>query len=692
MLTHTFNFISILAAAGTDGASGDLGSVSNLVAAILETAGVYAQAEVLKNFSKSLTDLAGLIYLVAIIGAIISVAVFGTYRKGLYLLIGPPLFFFVIETKATYGGTQLKMGSQTRGSVEDRKHMLEKYAQKNPNLSSNSQVSWLFLGIDNFVSSIVQGVVDVLVDTKNKEDLVIASRERVYSWIMRAYPNEPPFIKLISKGYLGYCSNLMAKTSAITNERIDITQNSSSTGNLTATGQKLLNEYNDFKTRRVIKVDGDVIAYLKGLGQIADVKGEYVFSCEQIWGFIRILTVEFAKSELDNLELYFGGAPKDIEVPWDEVKKSIRESFNSPNGKPEDILAAYILKGVLANTSHQSMVSSIFDRRPFNADKADGILNKVADSDSHGAYLRIQYFASAIPYIQGILLYMLAASFPFFALFLVIPNRAMTFVVWISLWVWVKTWDIGFAMVNVARRVMWQFVTTGQNAVADNLDWAKPETVFSLIASNDPLGSLNTYLQISALLTCSVPLLTAHFCLGANNLFGAFKMSIDDAPRRFGGAKASAMRRDLATNAERNIEAKENYAGMWGALNASKQWFTREGKSISDRGDNSLTKAMSTGYRKAMLDYHYSREGLNNFAYLGAVTGRQVTNSYHHVRGGRQYLHAYVSSLQMSLQGTDSGKGGTDWNLVLDPDINSRIDGSAHSLRPSGPAQPQSSD
>lgn len=40
------------------------------------------------------------------------------------------------------------------------------------------------------------------------------------------------------------------------------------------------------------------------------------------------------------------------------------------------------------------------------------------------------------------------------------------------------------------------------------------------------------------LLTVSIPLLTAHLCLGATNLFDAFKNSIDQGANRFGLMRA----------------------------------------------------------------------------------------------------------------------------------------------------------
>jgi hypothetical protein len=141
------------------------------------------------------------------------------------------------------------------------------------------------------------------------------------------------------------------------------------------------------------------------------------------------------------------------------------------------------------------------------------------------------------------MLYLLSIAFPFFAIFLVMPGRATSFFVWCSLWVWVKSWDIGFALVHVARDVLWHIFKHRVNMYKWDIDWSDPMSILAVIYNNDPIMNQNTYWEITSMLTVLVPLLTAHLCLGATGVYDMFKNSIDQVANRFGRVEAAASRR-----------------------------------------------------------------------------------------------------------------------------------------------------
>jgi hypothetical protein len=125
---------------GGGGGASTVGSVSSLMAAAMQTAGVYAQAEVLVKFREALIKIASLCYLTSICLAIGSVAVFGTYRKAMYLLIGPALFYFVIDHTVPVQGTQLQVGRDIRGSIQDQIRFMSEYIH-NPAYGQPAKVS-----------------------------------------------------------------------------------------------------------------------------------------------------------------------------------------------------------------------------------------------------------------------------------------------------------------------------------------------------------------------------------------------------------------------------------------------------------------------------------------------------------------------------------------------------------------------
>ncbi|MCB0346614.1 MAG: conjugal transfer protein TraG N-terminal domain-containing protein, partial [Bdellovibrionales bacterium] len=215
----------------------------------------------------------------------------------------------------------------------------------------------------------------------------------------------------------------------------------------------------------------------------------------------------------------------------------------NPNGpetpvefqKAKDRLAALILKNTLASQAHASMTDQIHSHAPWEQKTFTATFSNVANHEARGAKMTLIHFAGSIPYVQGLLLYLLSMMFPFFALFLIMPGRYSAFFVWMALWVWVKSWDIGFAFIDVIRDILWKY-TNPSLASAENqaFNWNDLSSVYALINTHDPLSGLNTYYTIVGILTIAVPAFTAHLCLGATNLFDAFKGTMGMQSQEFG--------------------------------------------------------------------------------------------------------------------------------------------------------------
>ncbi|MCB0354099.1 MAG: hypothetical protein KDD64_11260, partial [Bdellovibrionales bacterium] len=70
-------------------------------------------------------------------------------------------------------------------------------------------------------------------------------------------------------------------------------------------------------------------------------------------------------------------------------------------------------------------------------------------------YSEIYTWAIMIPYIQGIALYLLAIAYPFAAMLTIMPGFHKIIFTWMSFWLWVKMWDLGFAVVANIERSIW---------------------------------------------------------------------------------------------------------------------------------------------------------------------------------------------------------------------------------------------
>lgn len=643
-----------------DGGAGaaSLGAVSNLIAATLQTAGVYAQASILVNFKTALISLAALCYLSSVVGAVTSVSLHGTYKKSLYLLIGPPLFFFCIDNTDPVSGTKVQVGGRNvPGSIADQKAFMQEYVTAKA-FDADANVSSVFLIADALVSDIVQKIVEVLTKASNKEDMVAKARERVFSWVILSTPSDPAFLKLISLGMNGECAQVKNIAIEIPTYRIDPTKGIDD-ANLNETGKKRKADYNAAKTLMRFTLDEDVRLFAYR-GQDPNIPRPTRFNCEMLWelGWAKLL--EYSKAQLTK-EMFLGEGPRDPNVPWDkaveEAKKALALQQGGASVSPEQMLAAIVMRNIGAKTPHAALSSSVNAHAQFNAARKTYITDDIARAESYAGYLRIQYFAAAIPYIQGVLLYLLSCAFPFFCVFLVMPNRASSFFVWFSLWVWVKSWDIGFAFVAVARRIMWTWVKHGHNRYLQDINWEQPESVFSVIMDNDPFATPTTYYQIIGLLTVSVPLLTAHCCLGATNLYDAFKMSIDQTANRFGQQRSNWTRREVASRAEREYkEAVHAYADAARAraakaMRQGKDHVTLNNEGLGNRGDASEAEMLALVYSTAAVQYKWSDAGVQRAARLGASTGRVVSQTN---GTGAVLKDALVRGMNMSFIGQDS--------------------------------------
>ncbi len=654
-----------------------VGSVSQLMTAALQTAGLYAQGSILVEFKDELTWLAALCYLSAIAAGVFSVALFGTYRRGLYLLIAPVFFYYAVETKIQVNGAALQVGERViPNSVQDQLNFLRTYVN-NESYAQPANVSRLFVVIDNLVSGVVQEIVALLINTRNRDDIVFQARERVFSWVMQSTSRDSAVLRLVSLGAMGECSRITSLAMEIPNHRIDPTQPvragaaNASERNLTERGLRMLREYNEEKRRPRFQLTDDVIGLAYPGQDVANYRN-YLFSCEETWELVRLTVIRFAEHQLD-INQYLGSAPRDQRVPWARVMTEVRAALGANGGSDggqnaAQMLAVIVLRNLLGQTDHAAMTAQLESHMPFNAARRSFITEDIARAESYAGFLRIQYFAAAIPYIQGVLLYLLTAAFPFFAMFLVMPGRADSFFVWISLWVWVKSWDIGFALVGVARRIMWVYMRHSANQFRQPIDWASPESVFAVMRDNDPFATPNTYFQIVALLTVSVPFLTAHACLGATNLYDAFKMSIDQTANRFGQRRSAWTRRVVASRAEMEYrQAQVAHAMQW----LSKAWsmeaealkksggakgflVTPDGRWISQTGDGTKAEFSAITFMAASANFQLSEEGGLRAAKLAAASGRVVSQMG---GSGAMLKNAYTRGLILGINGQDNDFG-----------------------------------
>ena len=570
-----------------------MGGVGHLVSATLQTKGLIDQAQMLSENGRYILEwIAALFWLFSVVMSIGAVAVFGEYRKALYFLIGPALFFFMISPDASTDGVSVRIGDRIEKRIGEQKILLQWIGAIGGELNSTApdsaglsdpdnmkitktefvKISRFFAIFDSVVSEMIQKLVSQIINTNNKDDLRFIARERALNFaLMGSSEDEAGYMRLVIKTHESLCSKLMSDwytaASALTRTYGSSVMSEGDNNSRVKAMQAAHIENAQKWNTTEIPVDAEVQKYLtrKDIKSFDDVTRPYNATCKEVWSWVAEASKKLAEERLKP-ESFLGVDGKPGNVPIDLALKDVNAALASRSGDPNwslqsdplkmpndvptkvasaarDVLAMYIYKNTVRNTPAGALQSQVFHRSPFNAQRYDQTMRHGMAGEVHGEFFKLKYFALTIPYIQGLLLYVLSVAFPIFSIFLVMPGRASSFIVWCFLWVWVKSWDVGFALVHVARDILWYLMSSRINVHGVQVNWNEPTSILGIISNNDPLTGQNVYWQIVSLLTCLVPFLTAHLCLGASGMFDMFRGSIDQAASRFAGHEARSGRR-----------------------------------------------------------------------------------------------------------------------------------------------------
>lgn len=510
------------------------GGVAHIIAAALQTKGIIDQAKILQNLTE-LNSIASLFYLFALAMAIGSIAIFGNYRQGIYLLIGPTLYTFMVTTTVETDGVKAQMGDYEIPNSIGRQTRFLKHIRAVDDNGGTKKVSMAFALVDGIATEVIQEITKLLVDTKNRDHLRYVARERALSYLLLDLPMSGVLPSLVSRHQAECDAGVRAYMQAgvdtkknlnnfsVQRSKEDVAKIKASADEAWGQGKIKFGAGNDYEIKRYLKE----MSGKPGFGNIdiSDPQDDFWATCKDVWVWIGASFQ--ARAEVAYEESYNKGraeSASDAPDPAPDLKDAL----------PPKLLAAYMYKNTISQASNAQLQAQMFQNNPINAEDLSVAFRHHPGAHARGGYFGMKYFATSIPYIQGLLLYLLSIAFPFFAVLLVMPGKAMNFLLWVSLWVWVKSWDVGFALVLVTKDMFWHMLKHRNDTFdTGSVDWADPSSIFSVILNNDPLATQNLYFELTSFLTVSVPFLTAHFCLGATGMFDMFRNSIDQTSQRF---------------------------------------------------------------------------------------------------------------------------------------------------------------
>lgn len=588
---------SVADAQAVDGAHA---SVGTLAAAAFETAGYMAQAKILRDLNPLIENVAALVYLCIVISAIVTIALGGEYKAARWILIGPPLFFFMINGRVQAAGAEWQLGE-----FKDRRRDLD-VVLKGANVRIDGTVSRFFHQYNVLVSEMIADLVDVITNRSMLPQMRFMARQRTMDHLYGAEIREPGLIALARFMYV-HCHREIGDAAlvALGNREKEGAQPAQQRGFADtpeyAAAVKRYCEgfprkdkpfppgpWQDYVTRTLERSP----APPQPRDQFINGRLTVPVSCAQIWSW----TLEGARREVDKAltdgkKILIEPYADDVPGFWPRVQQDIAAKMinRAPAAGPGDpcpvaaivnfneqfqatalhrIFAAYLIRRNLLQDPRGQMMQQFVDHsgvsvarwafRPgTDPAKKDQISRRyraaeLAESQKYEALV----FINTLPYVQGIFLFALAALFPFFAMTLLVPGQPGAFLAWCALWAWAKSWDVGWALVMVADNVLWEMlpVSAYYDFPADKPEagsiWDSPVNLLEGAFSGDYSYSLGAYWVFLSLMVGAVPILSAQVVMGTKRaIAGVVIDGMRGLGSKLGGSAADHM---AQTMIERN--------------------------------------------------------------------------------------------------------------------------------------------
>lgn len=542
-------------------------SAGTLTAAALETVGYVAQAQVLDQLGKMLDMLGALVLICSLISAILTIALFGEYRTARWFLVGPVLFFFLTKARVTAYGSEWRFG------VFDDKQAQNELAKQlsASKIATESNVSYVFHRYNVLVSSIVQNLIKVITSEDQRRQMKFMARQNLLDAMYKVQLDNSGLIAL-TQFSMSHCADLLHDARLIADGERNIS------AKRTQLYYHAVNRYCTDIEKRNIALDKDKpwTKYIVEIHAGQDWQLPERASCHDLWkwqfeGARRsVLAMETAQekvfipsaadqqiikeirreigkkiTEPESLKSDQGTIPKKNAFKCENGAGKVEVEMNNEQTRLATILAGYLLKRTLVHDPRSNLLSDFAEHAGiqvgvFDTDQNDlkphekqditrrGKIQQYAESKRVGDVFTI---AMVLPHMQGLGLYVLGLCFPFFALVVIVPGKASSFFLWMALWAWLKSWDVGFALIMVVDDILWEFMPKSavylehQGSQGDSQGSFDPVSVFEMAFQGDHAYNLSTYYTLIGSLICAVPVVTAEVILGTKKAIAGVMMT-----------------------------------------------------------------------------------------------------------------------------------------------------------------------
>lgn len=588
---------------------------STMIATIFSRLGYHYQDYILVALGAPLqSTIGGLLY---VVGVIITMVVFitsGRFKMGLWLLLGPGLYLTTILTTVETPGPIWQFGSVTRPTEKVQTEVEYVLRGDGYNDVDRAKVSMLFSMYDDLVSGVIDEIVRVLNTGRRNTDLSFMVRAELAGFMRSMKVDQSPGFKdLMHHAMLRGCRQYVEAARDVYNPVL-----------LEGSQQEALRRANQASERAVglsrqsieyiaaLKVDypglwdikqtndrtgRKVLDWLNSLQKVernpAEWQREYTkalqevqsnspYSCQFVWDQVYKGLLRYSKQIVDGaLDKGEAAGMNRDELLHDLAKVSVLPQgvVSSPDVLYK-VIAQYLFRNEVSNTNIFSFISDYANRDymkafqvPAESDMA-AVENERMTQKEFSERTKVVYTAASMPYYQGLALYFLAMGFPFFALMLIIPGRQGGFAMWFLLWFWVKSWDVGYAVVMVLDDILWAIFSSAAPAAGDPSNELNSyfEVAFSSLKELDPTFNLQTYYSIIGTALNAVPMISSYLILGSLR-GGAGMISagvqglsqpMSDAAKTFTGQQHIAGHRAAIDRMDRRYNELAREAGIRG--------------------------------------------------------------------------------------------------------------------------------
>lgn len=509
-----------------------VGKSGTMMAAVLESAGYLFQARILAEMQSAFEgSLGAFIFLIGLVVALTHLAVKGSFKLAPWLLFGPPMFFAVIYPKTGIPEAQWKFGQQDRSQA---KVVRELYTLTGS--SGEAQVSKLFARYVQLISESVQEIVKRINRLGRDSDRTLIFRGDMLTQIYQSRADDTPFWAFLHEMFFYGCREMIDAAALVENPEFGPTE--------TREARRLLGPgYEDFRTYAGVVITKNAASFIQSLqGTVA---GEYDemarnmnrrvgerLTCEQVWNLTRIGLLRIGVRRIAEIQRRAGANNVDTNQLMRDLDRSLFGPQSSTNdaramtSRLQSVVARYVLRNEITTQGFTGLM--LRNRSDLGVNASVEIVD---DYDLHrveqarvstmewSEKTRMMSAAENLPYYQGLLLYFLGLSFPFFALMLLVPGKHSGFILWFVLWLWVKSWDIGIAVVALLDQLIFTLLSFHREVRTLPHQSEQLPEAFGLammaLKNMDPTFQLSTYYNILATCLLSIPVISSQLILGS---------------------------------------------------------------------------------------------------------------------------------------------------------------------------------